>query len=139
MTPSTPCSTKQAGGESTVTPSTPCITKQAGGLITRLAAGDNPRIIIEIAIFNAGGVVLPRLFTACDATRQPGGLLLWCDSGVRIFTKMSMYSLLSVSSKCTFLLCGGDSYRYFRRFWPGDSAGRGSGGLVSPKSGVCSS
>ena len=55
------------------------------------------------------------------------------------FTKMSMYSLLSVSLKCTFLLCGGDSYRYFRRFWPGDSARMGSGGLVGGESTVCSS
>ena len=55
------------------------------------------------------------------------------------FTKMSMYSLLSVSLKCTFLLCGGDSYRYVRRFWPGDSTGRSSGGLVGGESTVCSS
>ena len=55
------------------------------------------------------------------------------------YTKMSMYSLLSVSLKCIFLLCGGDSYRYFRRFWPGDSAGRCSGGLVGGESTACSS
>ncbi|MBD5182713.1 MAG: hypothetical protein HDS99_02825, partial [Bacteroidales bacterium] len=33
---------------------------------TLLAAGDNPRIIKKIAIFNAGGVVRPRPSTAHD-------------------------------------------------------------------------
>ena len=41
---------------------------------TLLTSGDNPRIIKKIAKFNAGGVVPPRLATACPATKQFGGL-----------------------------------------------------------------
>ena len=73
-----------------------------------------------------------------STTRISPGLATKRARGV-VFTKMSMYSLLSVSLKFVFLLCGGDSYRYFRRFWPGDSAGMGSGGFVGGESTVCSS
>ena len=66
-------------------------TKQAGGLTTRLAAGDNPRIIIEIAIFNAGGVVLPRLSIALRevATSLPRHFAIRLATRVRPTTRIT--------------------------------------------------
>ncbi|MBD5182995.1 MAG: hypothetical protein HDS99_04290 [Bacteroidales bacterium] len=43
--------------------------KHGGAMQTLLTSGDNPRIIKEIAIFNAGGVVLPRPASAPDVRR----------------------------------------------------------------------
>ena len=46
--------------------------KQAGGLQTPLTAYVSARIVRELAVFYAGGVVLPRPYTAHDYLLSPG-------------------------------------------------------------------